>query len=115
MTQLSGTWRVDGPDMDGARGAATLTFEGDGMVFGCSGVNRVRGTWELADDVLTFGPLASTLMAGPAAAMAAEQALQSLLTVPLHVQAADDGTLLLRASDARVLRLVPADPAPTLL
>ncbi|MBU4337437.1 MAG: META domain-containing protein [Actinobacteria bacterium] len=114
MTTLTGTWQVDGPDVHAPHGAATLTFEGDGMVFGCSGINRVRGTWQLSQDVLTFGPLASTLMAGSPAAMAAEQALQSLLAEPLHLEPGEDGALVLRAPDARSVRLVPAAPSPTL-
>jgi len=66
-----------------------LTFEGDGQVFGSGGVNRLRGTWSIDGDSLTFGPLASTLMAGPQEAMDVEYALHRLLGQPLTLHTAD--------------------------
>ena len=47
-----------------------------------AGVNRVRGTWELDGDALTFGPVVSTLMAGPPDAMTCEQQVLRLLGEP---------------------------------
>ena len=90
-----------------------LTFEGDGMVYGSSGVNRIRGTWTCEDDVLRLGPLVSTLIAGPQDAMDAEAALQQLLARPLRVDTVDDGALVLHTDDDRSLRLEPSPPGPT--
>ena len=68
---------------------ASLTFEGDGQVFGTGGVNRLRGTWSVDGDTLTFGPVVSTLMAGPPAAMHQESELLRLLQEPLELRAPD--------------------------
>lgn len=113
MAQLAGTWRVVGPAAHWPHGAPTLTFEGDGMVYGSSGVNRIRGTWTYEDDVLRLGPIVSTLVAGPPDAMDAEDALQRLLAGPLRVELTDDGALVLHADDDRSLRLEPTPPGPT--
>lgn len=71
---------------DDADRAAELTFDGDGQVFGSGGVNRLRGTWSIEDDVLRFGPMVSTLMAGPPAAMRQEAELLRLLGGPLALR-----------------------------
>ncbi|RHA38506.1 META domain-containing protein [Cellulomonas rhizosphaerae] len=91
--RLVGTWTVTA--VTGAtvpaddRHRPWLTFDGDGQVYGMSGVNRVRGTWSVEGDVLTFGPLASTMMAGPPDAMTLEHALHTLLAGPLTLHTAD--------------------------
>ena len=87
----------------------TLHFEEDGQVYGTGGVNRVRGTWTLAEGRLAFGPIVATLMAGPPERMATERAVLGLLSAPLTVTVADD-ELLLSAEDGRTARLVPAPP-----
>ena len=77
----------------------TLTFDGDGMLYGMAGVNRVRATWAAdEDDQLAVGPLVSTMMAGPTDAMAAERALLALLSAPLAATV-DDGGLRLVGQD----------------
>ncbi|AEI11569.1 META domain-containing protein [Cellulomonas gilvus] len=108
MLRLVGTWRVsvltsaavaasDTPD-EHAR-TAELAFDGDGQVYGSGGVNRLRGTWALAGDTLTFGPLVSTLVAGTPEAMRRESELLRLLA----------GPLMLRTPDGE--RVVAGDPA----
>ncbi|MDM7831795.1 META domain-containing protein [Cellulomonas edaphi] len=91
--RLVGTWIVtalDGrPTPADERHCPWLTFDGDGQVFGLGGVNRIRGTWAVDGDALTFGPMVSTLMAGPPEAMEAGQALHRLLARPLTLRAAD--------------------------
>lgn len=67
----------------------SLTFDGDGQVFGTSGVNRLRGTWSIDGDHLQFGPMASTLMAGPPEAMQREAAMLRLLGEELVLHSAD--------------------------
>jgi len=98
MVDLAGTWRfaaLEGADIDGAQHATPwLTFDGDGQVFGLAGVNRVRGTWRLDAQTLTFGPVVSTLMAGPPDAMTREQQVLRLLGEPVTVTALDDGETL---------------------
>ena len=94
---LHGTWQVtaiDGVDLAGMP-APWLTFDGDGVVFGHAGVNRVRGTWRLDHDELTFGPVVATLMAGPPQATAAERALLGVL---------DSGGTVSRRADGFTLR-----------
>jgi|GEM_PF-749741 len=80
---LHGTWRVlsvDGAELaDGLQGPPWLTFDGDGVVFGYAGVNRVRGTWRLDGTTLSFGPVVATLMAGPPEATATERAVLAVL------------------------------------
>ena len=85
MTGLAGsTWRFDdvggmpvGPAPDRAR--PELTFEDDGQVFGTGGVNRFRSTYVLDGDRLTFGPLATTQLAGIPDHEARERAVLELL------------------------------------
>ena len=64
-----------------------------GQVFGLAGVNRVRGTWRLDGPTLTFGPVVSTLMAGPPDAMTRERQVLRLLGEPVRVSAPDGDTL----------------------
>ncbi|WP_029288153.1 META domain-containing protein [Cellulomonas sp. HZM] len=93
MLRLVETWAVaslTGTDVPAdKRHRPWLTFEGDGVVYGMSGVNRVRGTWSVEGDDLTFGPLVSTLMAGLADAMAIESALQRTLSGELRLSTPD--------------------------
>ncbi|MDM7854070.1 META domain-containing protein [Cellulomonas alba] len=117
MVDLTGTWRV--AEVSGADAgtdperAPWLTFDGDGQVYGFAGVNRVRGTWAREGDTVTFGPLVSTLMAGPEPAMELESALTRLLDGPLTVAEAD-GSLVLRAPDGRAATLTDDPPAAAL-
>ncbi|RSZ61985.1 META domain-containing protein [Corynebacterium hylobatis] len=52
-----GTWGTE------AQGEPHLVLAGDGRVSGSDGCNRLTGTWELVDDQVELGPLASTMMA----------------------------------------------------
>jgi len=93
MMRIVGSWAVTavpGVELPADVGHRPwLTFDGDGQVYGLAGVNRMRGTWSIDGDVLTFGPLVSTLMAGPPDAMAVESALHRLLAGPLTLHTAD--------------------------
>ena len=113
MTVPTGTWRLvllgGRSPGGGTHGPVTLTFDGDGMLYGMAGVNRVRATWATdEDDQLTIGPLVSTMMAGPPEAMATERALLALLSEPLAATV-DDGGLRLVAEDGTEAVLVPDD------
>jgi heat shock protein HslJ len=105
---LGGTeWTV--VELDGARldreGAPSLVFDlEESRVTGFGGVNRVMGTFSLAQDELRFGQLATTRMAGPAEATRQEQelleALQRVTSYDL-----DGRSLALLADDHVVARL----------
>jgi heat shock protein HslJ len=54
--------------------APTLVFDlVEARVAGFAGVNRLMGSFSLDEDGLRFGPLATTLMAGPEGAMELER------------------------------------------
>ena len=115
MTDPTGTWRLvllaGRPPAVDTHGPVTLTFDGDGMLYGMAGVNRVRATWATDDDdQLTIGPLVSTMMAGPRDAMATERELLTLLSEPLAA-AVDDGGLRLVTEDGTEAVLVPDESA----
>lgn len=58
----------------------TLVFDlEESRVAGSSGLNRLMGTLALTEDELRFGPLATTLMAGPDDAMERERAFLDAL------------------------------------
>lgn len=117
MADLTGTWRVarvSGADADpDPERAPWLTFDGDGQVYGFAGVNRVRGTWSRDGDTVTFGPLVTTLMAGPEPAMRLEYALTRLLDGTVTVGEAE-GALELAAPDGRTATLTDDPPATAL-
>lgn len=101
MDELQGEWRVDGVgDRDRlvvvdvpADHGVTLVVDGD-RVAGHSGVNRYTAGVELDGSSLTFGPIASTRMAGPPERMETEQRfLAALATVASWVF--DEGELRL--------------------
>lgn len=112
MSDPTGTWRLvligGTPPASATRGPVTLTFDGDGVVYGMAGVNRVRSTWSVDEDELRLGPVVSTMMAGPPAAMATERTLLGLLAAPLAATV-DDGGLRLVAEDGTEAVLVPAE------
>lgn len=116
---LHGTWRVAAVDEEplagGPQGPPTLTFEGDGQVYGYAGVNRVRGTWRLAGDRLDVGPVVQTMMAGPPEATVTEQAVTALLGEGGTTARVGDGVEV-RTPSGRVFRLEPShepeEPGP---
>jgi heat shock protein HslJ len=85
----------------------TLALDPDGTVTGSTGVNRIRGPYELADGTLEVGPLVSTRMAGSTEAMEVEHRFLAVLAEATEVRW-DGGTLVLE-SDAGQLRLEPAE------
>ena len=118
MVDIAGTWRftaLEGAEIEGAdRATPWLTVDGDGQVFGLAGVNRVRGTWRLDGETLTFGPVVSTLMAGPPDAMTREQQVLRLLGEPSRVSAPDGDTLQLSGVlEAQLARDPRAGDEPT--
>ncbi|MDN5767132.1 MAG: META domain-containing protein [Humibacillus sp.] len=57
-----------------------LNFGNDGGLSGTTGVNRLMGRYEVGEAAVTFGPLATTRMAGPPELMAQEQAVIGVLS-----------------------------------
>ncbi|GIG29343.1 META domain-containing protein [Cellulomonas marina] len=116
MSGLAGTWTVvrigTAATAEGAQGRPSLTFEGDGQVFGYGGVNRLRGTWTLDVDRLAFGPVVATRMAGPDDVTATETALLALLARParLTLQGGPDHAVLhgVDGTEAELVREVGA-------
>jgi copper homeostasis protein (lipoprotein) len=111
VVPLSGTeWRLvelEAAPVAGASDARAphLVFDlEESRVAGSGGVNRLMGTFALAEGELSFGPLATTLMAGPEEAMQLEQAfLDALARVTSY--SLDGSTLSLLADDQLVARL----------
>jgi heat shock protein HslJ len=101
------TWTV--VELDGAtvadEGAPHLVFDlEESRVAGSGGVNRLMGSFSLAEDELSFGPLATTMMAGPDDAMQRErQFLDALGRVSSYEL--DGPALTLLAKDEIVARL----------
>lgn len=54
-----GTWGKDGD------GQPHLALEEDGTLSGTDGCNRLSGSWEQDGEVITFGEVATTMMACP--------------------------------------------------
>jgi heat shock protein HslJ len=76
----------------------------ESRVSGSGGVNRLMGTFVLAEDELRFGPLASTMMAGPEGAMAREVAFLGALEKVTSYEL-DGNSLVLLADGEPVARL----------
>ena len=106
LTRPDGWQVVSIDDAAIAEPAPTLALDPGGTVSGTTGVNRYRGTYELAESLLELGPLITTRMAGPPDAMDVEGHFLAILGEPLAVRW-DYSTLVLE-SDAGHLRLEPA-------
>jgi heat shock protein HslJ len=106
LENLQGSWRlVDASVPEGAR-VPTMSIEADGGLSGVSGVNRFSGVLDvvvLADGGFALGPVASTRMAGPPAAMEFEARFLRDLEAADDV-VLDDGELVLKAGDDELLR-----------
>lgn len=76
----------------------------ESRVSGSTGVNRITGTFVLSEDELRFGPLATTRMAGPEAAMQREQELLAALARVTSYEL-DGRSLTLFAGDDAVVEL----------
>jgi heat shock protein HslJ len=75
----------------------------ESRVAGSGGVNRIMGTFVLAEDELRFGPLATTMMAGSEEAMQRERAFLDVLARVTSYQL-DGDALTLHAGDEAVAR-----------
>ncbi len=97
-TELAGTnWTfvsIGGVAVAGGRPTA-LQFDGNRMS-GSAGCNRFSGTYSVDGGTLKAGPLMATEMACPG--MELEQAFFKLMSTPVSLTFADDGTLIITGS-----------------
>lgn len=93
---LAGTWDVRGE-------GAAITFGQDGTVGLATGCNDPRGTFEVTDDALTFGPFRQTRMACPAPIMAAEDRLLGFLRRTDGFDIGEEGEVVLLADGESLL------------
>lgn len=101
LVELDGERIEPGADMC----ALTLVLDlEEAHVSGSGGVNRIKGTFALSESELRFGPLATTMMAGPDPAMQRERAFLDALARVTSYEL--DGQLLtLLSGDEAVARL----------
>jgi putative lipoprotein len=98
-----------GEPVEAGEGAPYLVFDTEERrVAGSGGCNRLTGTFETAGGELRFGPIATTLMAGPEPVMERESAFLAALaaTTGLELQ---KGELALLGDDGVRARLAAAD------
>ncbi|HMQ34723.1 MAG TPA: META domain-containing protein [Chloroflexaceae bacterium] len=81
---------------------ASLEFNAEGRVAGSTGCNRFMGGYSATAAELTFGPLATTMMACPGALQDQEQVFIEILTHAAAYSVAD-GTLTITADDGRTI------------
>lgn len=77
---------------------ATLAFDAEGKVAGSGSCNRYFGPYTLAADKVTFGNMASTMMACPDALMEQERRFLQTLQQVQAFEITADGALVLRGS-----------------
>jgi len=77
----------------------TIEFAEENKVFGHAGCNTYRTTYELSENIVTFKPVASTMMACPS--MEGENKFTGLLTTPLQV--AVDGDKLTFSKEGNIV------------
>ena len=117
--ELGGSWVIDTVNGEKVTTSEKIPFinfnEADGRIHGCFGVNIVNGTYTLDGDKLSFGRMATTMMAGLPADMEVESKLGAALGTVASVEVKGDVMSLKDAEGNVVLTLVrteaPADPA----
>jgi len=82
---------------------AALTFAKDGKVSGNVGCNSISGEYSLVGDQITFGPLASTLMACSDELMRQEGAVFNVLTGSVKFKAEAGILTIFSSANAPVL------------
>lgn len=109
-TELAGSWTL--VTLNGAASDASvpsgLTMN-EGKANGNAGVNQFNGSYEApSDGVVTFGMLATTMMAGPDNAMKQEQAFLKALADTRKFTTEDGALVLMDDSDAKLAVLKAA-------
>lgn len=108
-TELEGSWTLE--TLGGAKSDPAVVTQlnmNEGQASGNAGVNTFTGSYEAPEDgTLTFGPLATTMMAGPDAAMQQEQAFLKALA-DTKTFTTEDGALVLMDADGNKLAVLTA-------
>ena len=109
-TMLEGSWNL--VTLNGAAADAsvptTLSLN-NGQATGNAGINTFNGPYDApSDGVLTFGTLASTMMAGPDNAMQQEQAFLKALADTKKFTTEDGSLVLMDDSEAKLAVLKAA-------
>ena len=109
-TMLQGSWKL--VTLNGAAADATVPTTmsmNNGKTTGNAGVNTFNGPYSApSDGVLTFGTLASTMMAGPDNAMKQEQAFLKALADTKKFTTQDGALVLMDSSDTKLAVFKPA-------
>lgn len=82
----------------------TLAFDSDGQVSGTGGCNRYSGTYDLAGDTLSFGPLAFTRKACPPAISNQESTFFEAISSPLRVNIDETSALIMTGETGKTLK-----------
>ena len=90
--------------IDWTCGAAALRLEG-GRISGTGGINGLMGDYRLVGEIVTFGPVATTMMAGPPDRMAAEQRFLGDLARVARWAIVDDELVLGDETGLELIRL----------
>jgi heat shock protein HslJ len=93
-----------------AAGSTALQLD-DGRLSGTGGINRLMGNYSLAGTSLTFGPLATTMMAGPPEQMEHEQRLVADLARVEGWSVDGDQLVLCDGDGVELMRLAPTRSA----
>ena len=109
-TMLEGSWKLE--TLNGAASdpavPSTLSMD-DGAATGNAGLNTFNGSYDApSNGVLTFGPLASTQMAGPDNAMQQEQAFLKALDDTKKFTTEDGALVLMDDGGAKLAVLAAA-------
>lgn len=97
---------MNGKAIDNIEGltAPTLLLDAkEKRAFGTSGINRYGGGYEITNGLLTINQPFSTMMAGPEAAMKAEQDFLAIITSPMNITVDPKGLLLTGAKGSMVI------------
>ena len=109
-TELEGSWTLE--TLGGAKSDPAVVTQlnmNEGKASGNAGVNTFTGSYEAPEDgTLTFGPLATTMMAGPDAAMQQEQAFLKALADTKTFTTEDGALVLMDADDTKLAVLTAA-------
>ena len=109
-TMLEGSWTL--VTLNGAAADASVPSSltmNEGKANGNAGINTFNGSYDApSDGVLTFGALATTMMAGPDNAMQQEQAFLKALADTKKFTTEDGGLVLMDGSDAKLAVLKAA-------
>jgi heat shock protein HslJ len=109
-TMLQGSWKLETLNGSPADAAVSSTLSmNNGQATGNAGVNTFNGSYDApSDGVLTFGPLATTMMAGPDNAMQQESAFLKALADTKKFTTEDGALVLMDDSEAKLAVLKAA-------